>query len=214
MKQLLGKNYIIKLIWIFIIGSLLGYGIETGYYFLKHGVFLNKQGLLYGHIKPIYGFSSIFITLFLSAFVNKSNFKIYLYGCIFGGVFEYICSLVLELFFHTRMWHYHNKYTNINGRVNILYIPLWGFIALLWLRVIMPYFSKLFDKINGRILKVVTVILTILIIFDFFISIVAVKRMKERIDNKKATNSFERYLDKHYTDDFIMDRIPYLRIVD
>lgn len=214
MKQLLGKNYIIKLIWIFILGALFGYFIETGYYFLKHGVFLNKQGLLYGHIKPIYGFGGVLITIFLSIFVNKSNWKIFIYGCIFGGVFEYICSLVLEYIFHTSMWLYHNRYLSINGRVNLLYIPAWGVAALFWLRVVMPWFNKAFDTINYKVLRVVTVILTILIVFDFLISIVAVDRMNQRDKGIKASNAVERFLDKHYPDEFITKRIPYLKIVN
>ena len=214
MKQLLGKSYIIKLIWIFIIGSLCGYFIETGYYFFKHGVFMSKQGLLYGHIKPIYGFASVLITLFLSAFVNKNHFKIYVYGCFLGGAFEYLCSLVLQYFFHTQMWHYHNKYLNINGRVNLLYLPVWGLAALLWLKFVIPYFNKIFDKLSEKIMKYITIVITSLIILDFGISIVAVRRMKYRNKGIEPKNHFQVFLDKHYTDEFIKKRIPYLKIVD
>lgn len=214
MKQLLGKSYIIKLIWIFIIGSLCGYCIETGYYLIKHGVFMSKQGLLYGHIKPIYGFASILMTLFLSAFINKNHFKIYIYGCLIGGAFEYLCSLVLQYFFHTQMWHYHNKYLSINGRVNLLYIPIWGLIAVLWLKYLIPYFNKVFDKLPEKFMKILSVIAVVIIALDFAISIVAVDRMKDRNKGIKAKNAFQRCLDKYYDDKFIMDRIPYLRIVD
>lgn len=214
MKQLLGKSYIIKLIWIFIIGSLCGYFIETSYYFFKHGIFLNKQGLLYGHIKPIYGFASVLITIFLSAFVNKNHLKIFIYGCFFGGAFEYLCSLVLQYFFHTQMWYYHNKYLSINGRVNLLYLPFWGLAAHLWLKFAIPYFNKVFDKLPEKIMKYITIIITVLIILDFSISIVAVRRMKYRNNGVEPKNNFQVFLDKHYTDDFIKKRIPYLKIVD
>ena len=214
MKQLLGKSYIMKLIWIFIIGSLMGYAVETGYYLIKHGVFLSKRGLLYGHFKPIYGFGSVLITLFLSFLINKSKLKIFIYGAFFGGIFEYICSLVLEYVFHTKMWNYSSKYFAINGRVYLLYLPMWGLIALFWLKVVLPYFNKLFDMLHQFTLKIITVLMTIFLVFDFTISIVAVQRMKDRAHNIPAKTAYQKFLDKHYSDEYILKRIPYLKVVN
>ncbi|MBO4600654.1 MAG: putative ABC transporter permease [Bacilli bacterium] len=213
MKQLLGKSYILKLIWIFVLGSVFGYFIETGYYYLKHGVFLNKQGLLYGPIKPIYGFGAIIITLLLSAVINKSKLKVFIYGCFIGGAFEYICSLVLEYMFNTKMWHYRSKYLSIGGRVYLIYLPFWGLAALLWVYAVIPWFNKVFDKINLKVIKVLSIIVTAFLVFDFSISIIAVQRMRSRQKGIPATNAYERYLDKHYNDKFIMKRLPYIRIV-
>ena len=214
MKKLLGKSYIYKLILIFILGSILGYFFETGYYYLKHGVFLNKQGLLYGPFKPIYGFGSVLITMILSKFYEKGYIRIFIYGSILGGIFEYICSLVLEFIFKTKMWHYRNSIFSINGRVYLLYLPFWGIISVLWIKVLIPWLSKLLDKVPNKLLKFFSILITVFIIFDFIISILAVNRMRERSKDIPAKNSYQRFMDKHYSDEFIMKRIPYLKIVD
>ena len=203
-----------KLVWIFIIGSVAGYVFETSYYLIKHGVFMNKQGLLYGPIKPIYGFGSVILSLILNLFKDKKNLSIFVYGCLVGGVFEYICSVVLEVFFKTRMWTYVDMPLNINGRVYIPYLPIWGLISLFWLRVLLPAFNSIYNKIPKKISLIITILLTVFMIFNSSISTVAVWRMRDRAKDIPASNKFERFLDKHYTDEYIMKRIPYLRLVD
>ena len=203
-----------KIIWIFLIGSIAGYVFETSYYFIKHGIFMNKQGLLYGPIKPIYGFGCVILSLLLNFVKNKKNWVMFIYGSIIGGVFEYVCSVVLEVFFKTRMWTYANMGLDINGRVYLPYLPIWGLIALLWLKVLYPLFSKIYNKVPKKVMLVSTIILSIFMIFNSTISTVAVWRMRDRGNNIPASNSFERFLDRHYTDEYIMKRIPYLRIVD
>lgn len=203
-----------KIIWIFLIGSIAGYIFETSYYFIKHGIFMNKQGLLYGPIKPIYGFGCVIMSLLLNFVKDKKNWFIFIYGSIVGGIFEYICSVVLEVFFKTRMWTYANMGLDINGRVYLPYLPIWGLIALLWLKVLYPLFVKIYSKIPKKVMLISTIILSIFMIFNSTISTVAVWRMRDRAKEIPASNSFERFLDKHYTDKYIMKRIPYLKIVD
>ena len=51
----------IKIFWIFVIGSLLGYIYEIIITYFKLGHFENRQGLIYGPFIPVYG---IYIILF------------------------------------------------------------------------------------------------------------------------------------------------------
>lgn len=203
-----------KIIWIFLIGSVFGYLFETSYYFIKTGVFMNKQGLLYGPIKPIYGFGCVILTLLLNLVRDKKNIIVFLYGSLIGGVFEYFCSLILEVFFKTRMWSYANMGLDINGRVFLPYLPIWGLIALLWLKVLYPLFNKIYNKVPKKVLLVCTILLSCFMIFNSTISTVAVWRMRARSKDIPATTKLDKFLDKHYTDKYIMKRIPYLKIVD
>ena len=203
-----------KIIWIFVLGSIFGYIFEVSFYFLKHGVFLNKQGLLYGPFKPIYGFGSILISLMLNFVRNKKGWIIFIYGSILGGVFEYLCSLILEYFFKTRMWTYSRMGLDINGRVYLPYLPIWGLIALLWLKVIYPWYSKMMAKIPKKPLMIFTILISIFFIFNSTVSTVAVWRMRDRAKDIPASSKLDRFLDKYYTDEYIMKRIPYLKVVD
>lgn len=203
-----------KFIWIFVIGSIVGYVFEVSFYFIKHGFFLNKQGLLYGPFKPIYGFGSVLLSLILNFVRDKKNWVIFIYGSIIGGVFEYICSLILEYFFKTRMWTYANMGLDINGRVYLPYLPIWGLIALLWLKIIYPWFCRLIAKIPKKPLLICTILISVFFVFNSTISTVAVWRMRDRAKNVPANSRLDKFLDKYYTDEYIMKRIPYLRVVD
>ena len=205
---------ITKLVWIFVIGSIAGYVLETSFYLLKHGVFMNKQGLLYGPIKPIYGIAACILSIILNLLKGKKNWLIFIFGSIIGGVFEYICSLVLEYVFGTRMWSYAKMGMNIHGRVFIPYLPIWGVISVLWLKAIYPAFNKVFNKIPKIPLYIVTIIVSVFMVYDIFISSFAVMRMSERAHNVQASTKFERYLDRKYTDKYILKRVPYVKIVD
>lgn len=205
---------ITKLVWIFVIGCLVGYFIETGYYLLKHGVFLNKQGLLYGPFKPIYGIASILLSILLNFVKEKKGIVVFLFSALIGGVFEYICSVVLEYVFGTRMWHYSKIGMHINGRVYLPYLPMWGIIGLLWLRILYPYFNKVFEKIPKIPLYIATIFISLFLIYDILISSLATMRMTERAHNIPATTKFEKYLDKRYTDEYILKRVPYIVIID
>ena len=205
---------ITKIIWIFLLGSIAGYFIETSYYLIKHGVFMNKQGLLYGPIKPIYGLAAVILLLILNLLKGKNNWLIFIFGSLIGGTFEYICSLVLEYVFGTSMWHYSKMGMNIHGRVFIPYLPIWGVISLLWLRFVFPGFNKIFNKIPKIPLYIVTVLVSIFLAYDILISSFAVMRMGERAHNVPANTKFEKYLDKKYTDEYILKRVPYVKIVD
>lgn len=205
---------ITKIVWIFVIGSIAGYLIETSFYLLKHGVFMNKQGLLYGPIKPIYGIAACILSVILNLLKGKKSWLIFICGSIIGGVFEYTCSLVLEYVFGTRMWSYAKMGMDINGRVFLPYLPVWGIIALLWLKYVYPAFNKVFNKIPKIPLYICTILVALFMVYDGLITSFAVMRMSERAHNVPASTKFEKYLDKNYTDKYVLKRMPYLRIVD
>ena len=214
MKKSEREVTLVKLIWIFVIGSIGGYLIETSFYLLKHGVFMNKQGLLYGPIKPIYGVAAVILSIVLNMLKGKKSWLIFIFGSIIGGVFEYVCSLVLEYVFGTRMWSYEHMGMHIHGRVFIPYLPIWGIISLLYLKVLYPSFNKVYNKIPKKILYFTTVLVAVFMVYDILISSFAVMRMGERAHNVPASTKFEKYLDKKYTDEYILKRVPYIKIVD
>ena len=58
-----------ELVWLFVLGCLLGFVIETSWHFIKNGVLINKQGLLYGPFKPIYGTGFVLLVLLMCNFL-------------------------------------------------------------------------------------------------------------------------------------------------
>lgn len=58
------KDVIKKLIivlWLFVIGSFIGYVVEMCVGFVQNGYFESRQGLIYGPFTPVYGVRSCYI---------------------------------------------------------------------------------------------------------------------------------------------------------
>ena len=125
-----GKS-VYKLCWIFVIGSVIGYIVETIFIYLTTGIWMNRSSLLYGPFSVVWGLGAVVLTLVLYGWNEKSDRYIFLGGLLIGGVYEYACSVFTEFFFGSVFWDYSGLPFNINGRVNLLYCSFWGLLALL-----------------------------------------------------------------------------------
>ena len=95
------KKVFNEFIWLFIIGCVLGYIIEVSCYYYKHEIWLNKQGLLYGPFKPIYGLGVLIITFIFNKIKLKKGVSVFLAGVAIGTIYEYVLSLFQEYVLHT-----------------------------------------------------------------------------------------------------------------
>ena len=87
---------IYKLVWVFVIGCVLGYMAEMLWCYLKHGYFESRKGVIYGPISPVYGFGAVLLTLTLNPIAETNGVFIFLACAVIGALFEYICSLFQE----------------------------------------------------------------------------------------------------------------------
>ena len=69
---------IVKIFWIFIIGSVLGYAIEMIVGLVQNGHFVSRQGLLIGPFIQVYGIGLVVYYLLISKIKNKNNIKIFI----------------------------------------------------------------------------------------------------------------------------------------
>lgn len=201
------------LVLLFIIGGLFGYFFETFFYLLKHGKFMNKQGLWFTIIKPIYGICLILMTLILFKLKDKSYLLIFILGILIGSSFEYIASLFQEYIFKTSTWDYKKMKGNLNGRINIYYSLIWGLFAVIWIKGIYPYYLKLFYKLYQiNIFKNLLKAIFLIIIFDLIFTSLIIKRYSERKRNIDAQNKIEIFLDKHISNKEFKKKYPYLEV--
>lgn len=201
------------LVLLFIIGGLFGYFFETFFYLLKHGKFMNKQGLWFTIIKPIYGICLILMTLILFKLKDKSYLLIFILGILIGSSFEYIASLFQEYIFKTSTWDYKKMKGNLNGRINIYYSLIWGLFAVIWIKGIYPHYLKLFYKLYQiNIFKNLLKAIFLIIIFDLIFTSLIIKRYSERKRNIDAQNKIEIFLDKHISNKEFKKKYPYLEV--
>lgn len=206
MKDKNVKKELTILFWVFIIGSIAGFIFEVTVVFFQKGHFELRQGLIYGPFIPVYGIGAMCYYIVLSKTKIKNKIQIFLITMILGGITEYLCSLIQEKAFGTISWDYSYLPFNINGRTSLLHCIYWGIGGVLYITYIDPFLNKMIDKTNIKAFDLITIILSIFIIFDISISWMAADRQTERKNDIEPQNHLDLFLDKNYPDEY-MNRI-------
>ncbi len=196
---------------IFVLGCLIGYFVEVYYAFLKHGRYINEQGMIYDPFNQIYGFGALIFVLLLYKIRNANKFIIFLAGAFVGGAFKYVCSLIQEVVFKSESWNYSKIPFSFNGRTNPIHAAFWGILGGLFFWFVFPVFIKIVSRIKPKILKTLSWCLIVFMILNMTISAAAVIRQVDRKAGNTADNAIERFLDKQYTDEFLKKVYPNMK---
>lgn len=194
------------LFWIFIIGSIAGFIFEITVVLFQKGHFELRQGLIYGPLIPVYGIGAILYYVVLNKIKLKNKLQIFLITMLLGGLTEYLCSFMQEKLFGTISWDYSYLPFNIQGRTSLLHCIYWGIGGILYVTYIEPLIEKMREKINKNIIRIITIILAIFMIFDITISWMAAERQIERKSNVEPENKIDLFFDEYYPDEYL-DRI-------
>lgn len=197
-------NFIIRIFWVFIIGSIFGFFAEMLYALVYTRTLQIRQGLIYGPFIQVYGMGAI--AYYLLVYKIKEPKKLFFTGMIMGGALEYLCSFFQEIFFGTISWDYSHLFMNLSGRTSLLYCFYWGIIAVVFLKLIYPLFLKIDHLIYNKKVRIITVFFALFMVFDITISCMAGSRQQERRKNISAQGVIDEFLDKAYPDE-ILDRI-------
>ena len=111
--------YIVKIFWIFVLGSIFGFFAEMLYALVYTRTIEVRQGLIYGPFIQIYGIGAVAYYILITNIQDPK--KAFISGMIMGGALEYLCSFFQEIFFGTISWDYSNSFMNLNGRTNLIY---------------------------------------------------------------------------------------------
>ena len=202
-----------EIVWLFIIGCLVGFVLETIFHFFKNGEWINKQGLLYGPFKPIYGFGLIFIVLIMNNYREKKFWQKFLIGVILGSAFEYFGSLFQEYVFGTSTWNYSHFNFNIGGRIYLPYCLAWGVIAVFCVDILYPWFKKIIKKVNVNLYQITTGIAAIFMIVNVSLTALASIRYSDRANNTTATNAIFKVIDEWYPDEYMQVKFPKMKVI-
>ena len=164
------KTYSIQnLILFFFIFSFIGYAYEVMIHIIKDGVFVNR-GSLYGPWLPIYGFGGVLILTALKRFREKP-FLLFVAAVILCGIVEYTGAWLLETFKHIKYWDYSGYFFNIQGRVCLEGLLVFGLGGCAFTYLLGPLFDNLCNKINPKLKNYICVILVSIIMIDYSYSI-------------------------------------------
>ncbi len=203
-----------KLFYLFVIGSFIGTLLETVWALLLEGHFEVRVGMVYGPFIPVYGGGACFLTIVLYKLYKLSDTLIFVISAVVGAGFEYLCSWFQETLFGTVSWDYSGTPFNLDGRTNLMYALIWGFLGLVWVRYLYPWASKLIEKMPKKTGSLVTTFLIIFMIFNAVMSVSATYRWTQRNEGIEAQTSFGRYLDKHFDDEKMNILFPNMQKVE
>ena len=197
------KN-IYNLFWIFIFGSVAGWFIEGLWTFLKKGVLINHSAVAIGPFNMAYGLGAVVLTLLLYKRTKDKAWKLFILGFLGGTILEYIMSVGMEFVLGFSAWNYSAKFWNLNGRVSLLYSVCWGFLAIIWVKVL-PIFIRFIKKMDFNIGKKMTYVLIVFLVCDMIFTYVALDRSREESKGIPPANKFEEVLDKSFNKEFLQN---------
>lgn len=176
---------------------------------LCKGHYALRQGLIYEPLIPIYGIGLIVLYLFYKDMDISSKNLLKRIGIIFllsfflGGATEYIGSYIQEKCFGTISWNYSYLRFNLQGRTSLLHASVWGLLGTTFYFFLLPVIKKIKNLTNTQKGKIITILMSTILLFDCTISILACNRRTERRTNELPSNKIEEYLDKKYPDEYI-----------
>lgn len=201
-----------KLVWIFLIASLLGDLIETVFCRFTAGVWMSRSSLIYGTFSVVWGFGAVVLTVVLHRLADREDRWVFFAGFFIGGVYEYLCSVFTEFAFGATFWDYSDMPFNFGGRTNLLFCVFWGLLSVFWIKVCFPRLSGLVERIPPVTGKVLTWVIVALLVLDALISAAAMLRYVDRAANPAAQTVIGQFLDRYYDDALIEWVWPNIRI--
>lgn len=197
---------ITKVIWIFLIAALIGDLVETVFVWIRFGTLMSRSSLVYGPFSVVWGFGAVLLTVMLYRLAKKNAVLVFVFGCLIGGVYEYLCSVASEVFLGTTFWDYSDLPFNFGGRTNLLFCMFWGLLGVAWIKLLYPFVSRLIEKIPPIAGMTLTWVIVIFFVLDCVLTVAVLLRYVDRIDNPDAVNLLQRFLDTVYPDSFVENR--------
>lgn len=122
--------------------SFIGWILEFFYRGIRSKKILNP-GFMSGCVLPLYGTGAVLCDIICNVFKNSdSRYNIlwtFLIAIVILSILEFITGLILDKFFHLKLWDYSKFKFNIKGYICVEYSIMWGFLFLIYYMFIYEY---------------------------------------------------------------------------
>lgn len=183
-------EFFINLILVFYTFSFVGWCIEVTLKYHQFGRFINR-GFLIGPWLPIYGAGAALITLTVAGLtpVEKGVGTTFAISLIVCGLIEYLTSYFMEKRFHARWWDYSQKPMNLNGRVWVGNLILFGLGGVAIIHIANPFLYAIFDNLAINAREKIASCLSVIFITDYIVSHFVLKLVKIGVESSEADNT-------------------------
>lgn len=209
------KTKILGMFWIFSIGGVMGYLIETIWCYFAFGEFSSRTSNFFFPFSIVWAIGSMIMTWYLAHNRNQSIFLLFIKGCVLSALFEFLCGYIGEILLGVTFWDYRGLPLHIGKYVDVYISLFWGLLTVVWNKVVMTVLEKNISKIVlNKIGRKVTYSFLVFMIVTNIFSGVALLRMESRKEGKTANNVVSCFLDQYYSDDVIHMYFPKMKKVD
>ncbi len=180
-----------EVLWLFMIYSLLGWGIEVVYHAVTLGAVVNR-GFLNGPVCPVYGCGVICVLGVIKKAGESMGYSgnietaspavLFVVGITFATAVELIAGAALDKLFHARWWDYSREKFNFKGYICLRFSIIWGLIIAFVLRVIHPGIQSIVGLIPAGIGLIVLIIIYIVFVTDIILTTLAVLKLNKQLD--------------------------------
>jgi uncharacterized membrane protein len=195
-----------NIFWVFTIASICGLVVEVLYHAIVFGGYQDRAGLLWGPFSPIYGFGAVLMTVALNRYWNRNAFIIFLIAGLIGAAFEFCVSWLMETAFGIVAWDYSGTFLSIQGRTNFAFFCAWGFLGVVWIKLILPDVLKIVDAIPLKVRAWATIMAACFLIVDGAMTLTTIDCWYQRESGNQPATGIETFCATHYGNDYMADR--------
>lgn len=167
-----------ELVCLFFLYSFLGWCLEVVYAAAGRKKFINR-GFLNGMICPVYGFSMVFMLVFMDS-LREEWFYLFLGCMIVGTVTELLTGLLLEKAFHLRLWDYSGRRFQAGGYICLAAAAIWGGLGIFVIKFLNPILVGVLENIPYLPGIVVLSGLCLILVVDVIMTVGALLKIKNQ----------------------------------
>lgn len=191
---------------LFILYSFIGWIIEVINSLIMRKKVVNR-GFLIGPYCPIYGFGTLFMVLLLTKY-QDDPFGLFVKSMVICAVLEYFTSLLMEKMFKMRWWDYSKRKFNIDGRICLETMVMFGFGGLVVIYLLNPFFMTIINHIPTSILIGLDIFLFIIFLLDNIISFNIINNFKKSsVIRKDSTEDVNEKVKQSLMNNYFVNRL-------
>ena len=175
-----------ELLWLFFIYSFGGWVLETISATLKQRKFANR-GLVNGPFCVLYGLTAIAMTVGLQ---ELRGIWLFIFATVYATVAEWVSGHLIEKAFKARWWDYSQRKFNINGRVCLENLVLFGLASCVIIYVTNPFIIKHLKMIPSMVQNVLIGALLAVHLVDNIVSYKIILNLK-KVSNEIKDDTIE-----------------------
>lgn len=174
---------------LFIAYSLIGWIVEVVGVLIQERKFVNR-GFLIGPYCPIYGVGGITIILLLNKYM-EDPIILFVMAIVICSLLEYFTSYIMEKLFKTRWWDYSNFKFNINGRICLETMWVFGALACFVIYIINPPLISFLESLPNIVFNIISYSIIVIFLMDNIISFKIISNLNLTVKNIKKDNTEE-----------------------